>query len=494
MQDPDPTALQAARLPEGADPLAGYVNAQLPGLLADLDAWLRIPSVSADPARAAEIAASAAWLAAALRRTGFPVVQTWETPGHPAVFAHWPSADPDAVTVVLYGHHDVQPVDPEQLWTTPPFVPTVRGEELFARGAADDKGQVLMHLAGLAAHLAATGRSSPAVHLKVLVEGEEEVGSPHFAALLAQHRSQLDCDVVVVSDTGVFDRDTPSLCVGMRGLVSCQIDVHGPDVDLHSGTFGGAVPNPATVLAEIVAGLHDDAARVTLPGFYDRVVPLGERERELLAALPFDEARWLATAASRATAGEAGFSTLERIWARPTAEVHGLSAGYQGPGSKTVIPTDASAKVSFRLVADQRPEEVMAQLRAYLAERTPLGVSVRVEFHGSGVRPCLTPLGSPYLQAATRAMQHAFGAPVLYTREGGSGPEADLAEQLGAPVVFLGVGLPDDHIHAPNERVVLPMLSRGALAAAHLWAELAAGAAGATSPGPAGGSGSATLG
>jgi acetylornithine deacetylase/succinyl-diaminopimelate desuccinylase-like protein len=375
----------------------------------------------------------------------------------------------------VYGHHDVQPVDPESLWRTPPFEPTIVGEELFARGAIDDKGQVLFHLLGIDAWCATTGRSAPPVTLRFLVEGEEESGSPHFAALLREHRDRLACDVVIVSDTTVFDGETPTICTGMRGLLSAQVDVHGPDVDLHSGSFGGAVPNPLTALARLLGGLHDEQGRITLPGFYERVVALTDRERELFAKLPFDEERFLRTAASRALAGEAGYTTLERIWARPTCEVNGVWGGYNGPGSKTIIPTDAHAKVSFRLVAAQDPAEVRAAFEDYVAARTPAGLTSSVHWEGGGVRACLTPLEHPALRAATRAMERAFDKEVLYMREGGSGPEADLAEILDAPVVFVGVGLPDDRIHAPNERVVLPMLLTGAEAAAYLWDELAAG-------------------
>jgi len=451
-----------------------YVADHLDRLHADLDEWLRIPSISADPARRPDVQASADWLAAALRRTGFPTVEIWPTAGLPAVYAEWPSGEPDAPTVVLYGHHDVQPVDPEELWETPPFTPTIRGEELFARGAIDDKGQVAFHLLGLRAHLAATGRTTPAVNLKVIVEGEEESGSPHFADLLRTNTDRLACDVVVVSDTTMFGRETPSICTAMRGLIHCQVDVHGPDVDLHSGSFGGAVPNPLTVLCELIAGLHDDDGRVTLDHFYDRVVELTPAEREAFAKLPFDEQRWLAeTAQSRAPRGEKGFTTLERVWGRPTAEVNGIWGGYTGPGAKTIVPTDAHAKLSFRLVADQDPAQVESAVHAYLAERAPDGVTPVATFTGSGVRPCQTPLDHPALRAVRRAMERAFEREILFTREGGSGPEADLAEVLAAPVVFLGVGLPDDRFHSPNERVVLPMLYKGAEAAAYLWTELA---------------------
>ncbi|MFL6077844.1 MAG: dipeptidase [Mycobacteriales bacterium] len=452
-----------------------YVTEHLDQLHADLDAWLRIPSVSAQPDHHHDVRASADWLVSALRRTGFPTVEVWDDgPWLPAVYAEWPSGDPDAPTIVLYGHHDVQPADEVELWETAPFEPTRRGEELWGRGAIDDKGQLLFHLLGLGAHLAATGRTAPAVNLKVIVEGEEESGSPHFAALLHTHRDRLDCDAVVVSDTTMFGRDTPSVCTAMRGLICTQVDVHGPDIDLHSGSFGGAVPNPATVLARLVAGLHDGEGRVTLPGFYDKVVPLSAEERDKFAKLPFDEAAWLRdTAKSRATAGEAGYTTLERIGARPTAEVNGIWGGYTGAGDKTIIPTDAHAKVSFRLVANQDPIEVAAQFRAYLEANTPAGLEVSVTFSGDGVRPCLTPIDHPANRAVARAMEQAFEQEILFTREGGSGPEADLADILDAPVVFLGVGLPDDRFHAPNERVVLPMLYKGAEAAAYLWTELA---------------------
>ena len=449
-----------------------YVAAHTQRLYDDLDEWLRIPSISASPDHRDDVRRSAEWAAAALRRVGFTteILET-DNGGHPAVYAERLVGD-GAPTVLVYGHHDVQPVDPVELWETPPFEPTVRGDDLYARGAVDDKGQVLFHLLGLEAALAAYGELG--VNLKVLVEGEEEIGSPNFAALLRRELDRLRCDVVVVSDTGMFDKDTPSMCVGMRGLVYCQLDVYGPQVDLHSGSFGGGVPNPVTELARLLAALHDDGSRhVTIPGFYDRVVPLSDRERELMAELPFDERTWLRDAASEATLGEAGYSTLERVGARPTAEVNGIWGGYTGPGQKTIVPAEAHAKVSFRLVADQRPEEVEAAFRAWVADRLPAGLRHELTFFGSGVRPCLTPLDHPAVQAATRAMEEAFGKRVLYTREGGSGPEADLAEILDAPVVFLGVGLPDDRIHSPNEKVHLPYLVKGAEAAAYLWRELA---------------------
>ena len=455
------------------DAVRSYVDAHRDEFLADLVEWLRIPSISADPDRSGDVQRSAEWLADAFRRTGFPTVEIWQTPGAPAVFAEWP-ADDDAPAVVVYGHHDVQPVVPLELWQTPPFEPELRGEELFGRGTADDKGQVAFHLLGLRALLETGDRSAPPVTLRFIVEGEEESGSPHFRALLEQRRDRLRCDAVVVSDTGMWSRDTPTICTGMRGMVDCEISLHGPDTDLHSGSFGGSVPNPLHAMVALLAGLHDDDNRVTLPGFYDAVRPLAETERALMEKLPFDEGEWLATAESRATWGERGYTTLERVWARPTCEVHGMWGGYMGPGHKTIVPTDAYAKVSFRLVADQEPAEVQKLMDAYVQSHLPPGIDARVEWYGDGVRPCLTPLDDPALQATTRAMARAFGREVLYMREGGSGPEAELADVLQAPVVFLGVGLPDDRIHAPNERVVFPLLLTAATATAYLWDEMAA--------------------
>jgi acetylornithine deacetylase/succinyl-diaminopimelate desuccinylase-like protein len=431
-----------------------YIEDNAEGFFEALKEWLAIPSISADPDHHDDVRASAEWLAARFRGTGFPVVEIWETggasehQGRPAVFAHWPSDDPGAPTVLVYGHHDVQPVD---------------------------KGQVLFHALGLRACLAVGNRTAPPVALKFLIEGEEESGSPHFADLLRARREALRCDLIVISDTTMWAADVPSMCTGMRGLIDAQIDLTGPDTDLHSGSFGGGVPNPLHALAALLAGLHDADGRVTLPGFYDRVQPLSVAERELFARLPFDEKAWLADAGhSQAASGEAGYSTLERIWARPTAEVNGMWGGHTGPGGKTIVPRQAQAKVSFRLVAHQEPADVAAALREYVATRTPAGIDASVTFGGPGVRPSFSDLDSAPVRAARRAMERAFGREVLFTREGGSGPEADLADILAAPLVFVAVGLDEDRIHAPNEKVEMALLLKGAEAAAYLWDDLAA--------------------
>ncbi len=448
-----------------------YIAQHRVAFLDDLTEWLRIPSVSARPDHAPDVRRSADWLAAKLKETGFPTAEVWHTPGAPAVYAEWPSTDPGAPTVLVYGHHDVQPAAREDGWNSDPFEPVVRDNRLYARGAADDKGQVLFHTLGVRAHLAATGRTTPAVHLKLLIEGEEESGSPHFRALVEEHADRLAADAVIVSDTGMWSEDTPTVCTGMRGLAECEIRLYGPDQDIHSGSFGGAVPNPATAAARLVAALHDDDARVAVPGFYDGVVDLTDRERELFAALPFDEAQWLRTARSHGTCGEAGYSTLERIWARPTAEVNGIGGGYQGPGSKTIIPSSAEVKLSFRLVAGQDPDRVANAVRAWVPEQIPDGIRHEISF-GPATRPCLTPLDHPALQSLARAMGRAFDRPVLFTREGGSGPAADLQDILGAPVLFLGISVPSDGWHAPNEKVELDLLLKGVETSAHLWGDL----------------------
>ena len=462
-----------------------YIDSNARGFFDQLKAWLAIPSISADPGHHDDVRSSAQWLAGHLTATGFPTVEIWDTgpassPGQPAVFAHWPAGDPAAPTVLVYGHHDVQPVEPLGEWHSPPFEPAERDGQLLARGASDDKGQVLLHTLGLRACLAA-GNGAPPVSLKFLIEGEEESGSPHFADLLRSRGGRLSCDMIVISDTTMWAADVPSMCTGMRGLIDAQIDVRGADTDVHSGSFGGGVPNPLHALAGLLAGLHDDEGRVTLPGFYDAVLPLTDAERALFARLPFEEKAWLADAGdSRAAAGEAGYTTLERVWARPTAEVNGMWGGHTGPGAKTIVPSQAHAKVSFRLVANQEPADIAVALREYVAARTPPGIEATVTFGGPGVRPAFSPLHSPGVQAAKRAMERAFGREVLFTREGGSGPEADLADILGAPLVFLAVGLDDDRIHAPNEKVEMALLLRGAEAVAYLWEDLAADPAGIT--------------
>jgi acetylornithine deacetylase/succinyl-diaminopimelate desuccinylase-like protein len=454
--------------------LSDWLDGERERITAALLEWLRIPSISAHPDRAGDVRASAEWCASAMRAAGFEHVQILETPGAPAIYGDWLHAD-GAPTALVYGHHDVQPVDPLDLWTSPPFEPMIaegaHGPECRARGSIDDKGQVLYELEAVRGLLATEGRLP--VNVKVLVEGEEEVGSPNFEQLLHEQAERLQCDAVVVSDTGMWAPDVPSTCVGMRGLVAFDVQLRTARGDLHSGIYGGAVPNPAHLLARIAADLHDGDGRVTLPGFYDRVRPLGPAEQASLASLPFDEAAWMAEAGVDRLDGEAGWSTLARVGYRPTAEVVGLSAGYTGDGMKTIVPATGTLKVTFRLVADMDPAEVATAFRTWLAARIPDGVECTVADVG-GVAPALTPVDHPAVGALSRAIETVWGTAPLFTREGGSGPEEALGRVLDAPVLFLGVGLPGDRLHAPNERMVMDQFWKGLLAAAELWHELAA--------------------
>jgi acetylornithine deacetylase/succinyl-diaminopimelate desuccinylase-like protein len=451
--------------------LDDYVERQRERIVAELLDWLRIPSISAEPEHAVDVRESAEFAAALLRRAGFDHVALIDTPGAPSVYGDWLHAGPDAPTVLVYGHHDVQPVDPLDAWHSSPFDPVIVDGECRARGAIDDKGQVLYEIEAARGLLEIDGRLP--VNLKFLIEGEEEVGSPNFEDLLARHHGLLACDAIVVSDTGMLAVDVPSTDVAMRGLVAFTVRLTSATTDLHSGLFGGAVPNPLHHLARAVAALHDEAGRVAVPGFYDAVRPLESHEQESLAAQPFDEAAFMRTAGVERLEGEHERTTLERIGSRPTAEVVGLHGGYTGDGVKTIVPAWAEAKISFRLVADQRPEAVTDLFETWLRARVPQGIQVDIEPHG-GVAPARTPTDHWSFGALTRAIERVWGAPPLLTRVGGSGPEEALGRVLGAPVLFLGVGLPDDRIHAPNERMVMAQFWRGLLAAGELWGELAA--------------------
>ncbi len=466
--------------------LAGYVGRSKDRVLATLVDWVRIPSVSAEPSHAGDLAASAELCRRLLEEAGLSDAQVWPTgtaeePGGPAVFGQWLGAGPDAPTVLVYCHHDVQPADPRsEPWSTPPFEPKVVGGRLFGRGSSDDKGQALMQVEAARGLLAERGRLP--VNLKFLVEGEEEVGSPHLGALLQQRRDQLAADVVVVSDTTMLAPDLPSTSVSMRGLVAFDIVLRTARADLHSGIWGGTVPNAALVAARLAARLHDSAHRVTLPGFYDRVVELSEAEAASLAAVPFDEERYKQQAGVAYLEGEAGRSPQERTGTRPTAEVVGIHAGYGGPGMKTVVPAEANLKLALRLVPDQRPDEVEASLRSWLADEVPPGVELSVARYG-GVKPLVTPLGHPAVKALAQVIERVWGKAPVFTREGGSGPEEALSRVLGAPVIALGVSLPVDNFHAPDERFELEQLWRGILAAGELLIEL--GALGRPGLGPA---------
>jgi acetylornithine deacetylase/succinyl-diaminopimelate desuccinylase-like protein len=450
--------------------LTEFAETERARILDTLFSWLRIPSISADPERASDVRSSAEFCARLMEDAGLEHVAVLETGGGPAVYGDWLHAGADAPTVLVYGHHDVQPVDPLEEWTSAPFDPVVVDGECRARGAIDDKGQTLYQIEAARGLLRRNGRLP--VNLKLLVEGEEEVGSPHFETLLRRRDELFSCDIVVVSDTGMVAEDVASTTVGMRGMIAFDVALRTSSIDLHSGMWGGTVPNAALITARLAADLHDRDGRVALPGFYDDVRELSAEEKASLAAQPYDEAAFRAAAGGVAyLEGESGYSPLERIGVRPTAEVVGIRGGYAGPGIKTIVPATAGFKVAFRLVPDQRPDAVEAAFRTWLDERVPAGVDVGVTPE-SGVAPALTPIDHPAMNALGRAIERVWGQWPLYTREGGSGPEEALGRVLGAPVLFLGVGLPGDRIHAPNERMVMAQFWKGLVAAGELLLEL----------------------
>jgi acetylornithine deacetylase/succinyl-diaminopimelate desuccinylase-like protein len=461
-----------------ADPAANdvvaYLEASHDARLASYIEFLRIPSVSGLPEHAPDCRRAAEWLAERLAAAGLEHVEVAETGGHPVVYADWLHA-PGAPTVLVYGHYDVQPPDPLEEWERAPFEPLVKGRRILARGAADDKGQVHLHLAAAEAILRTRGRFP--VNVRYVFEGEEEVSSVNLDAWLEANRERLAADVACISDTSFFEGNLPAITIALRGLMYAQIDVHGPTIDLHSGVHGGAVANPANALAEILAALRGPDGRVRIPGFYDDVVPLTEADRAALAELPFDEEAYRASLGVPALVGEAGYTTLERRGARPTLDVNGIWGGFTGEGPKTIIPASAHAKVSCRLVANQDPDRIYERFAAFVAEIAPPGVRVEVRYLGGG-RPTLTPIDHPATQAAARALEATFGRRPLYIREGGSVPvAASFATLLDLPVVLLGFAPPDGNFHAPNEWMDLDNYEGGIRTVVRFFDELAGTAA-----------------
>ena len=457
--------------PATDDALERFLDEHADERLESYKAFLRIPSISTLPDHAGDCRRAAEFLVGELRAMGIENVAAEETGGHPVVYGDWLHAD-GAPTAIVYGHYDVQPVDPLDLWESPPFEPVVKDGRMLARGAADDKGQIHMHLRALEALLAT--RSQLPLNLKVVFEGEEESTSEHLDEWLEANRDRLGADVAIISDTSFFEGNIPSITLGLRGIMYAQIDVTGSPVDLHSGTYGGSVGNPANALAQIVAALKGPDGRISIPGFYDDVVALTDAERQAFADLPFDEERYREGIGVPALVGEVGYSALERRGARPTLDVNGIWGGFQGEGSKTIIPAHAHAKVSCRLVTAQDPDRIFELFRDYVADIAPPGVTVETRLLGGG-QPSLTPIDHPATRAAARAIESAFGRAPVYMREGGSIPVCASFERiLGLPVVLAGFTNPDDNAHAPNESMVLDNYERGIRAIARLWDELAA--------------------
>src|SRR5665213_568030 len=438
----------------------------------DLKAFLRIPSVSTKPEHAPDLRRCADWLAEKLRGAKLEA-RVMETGGHPAVLAR-NDHQAGRPTVLFYGHYDVQPPEPLDQWVTPPFDPAIRKTDagtdaIYARGAVDDEGQVWAHVEAITQWQQAGGVP---VNLTMLIEGEEEIGSDNLDRFVKEHKADLKADVALISDTGQFARGNPAVTYGLRGLVYCEIFLTGPSHDLHSGMYGGAVPNPANALCELLATLHDKDGRVQIPGFYDDVTPLSEAERADWARLPFDEKAYLASLNLSALSGETGYTTLERAWGRPTCDINGLTSGYQGHGAKTIIPSTASAKVSIRLVPNQDPIKIVTAFEQAMKDRCPK--NVKIEFARHGLAPAvLTPRTGRAMQLAAEAVEVGFGVSPTLIREGGSIPVVGLIKrELGIDTLLVGFGLPDDRVHSPNEKFDLDALHSGTRTAAALYDKL----------------------
>jgi acetylornithine deacetylase/succinyl-diaminopimelate desuccinylase-like protein len=427
-------------------------------ILEGLKTFLRIPSISALSEHKPDIRRAAEFVRDELQSAGLSA-ELIEGPGNPLVYAEWRGA-PGKPTILFYGHYDVQPPDPLDEWKSPPFEPEVRGGDLFARGAADDKGQVYLQIKTVERMLHPDGKLP--VNGKFLVEGEEETGGEHIEEYVKSRPPRLSADAAVICDTEMFAPELPTICVGLRGMVYCELAVQGADHDLHSGVYGGAAPNPLQAVAEIVCALKDRDGRIRIPGFYDRVVPPSQKERDAWARLPFDEEEYTKKEmGARELVGEPGIPVFERLWARPTLEVHGIRGGFTGEGAKTVIPARAVAKISMRLVADQRPDEAADQLREAVKAACPRGVTAELKVLHTGA-PSLTNPDNRFIHAAAEAMKQIFGRETVYIRSGGSIPIVGVFDAyLGIPSVLMGFGLPDDNLHAPNEKLHLPNFYRG---------------------------------
>jgi acetylornithine deacetylase/succinyl-diaminopimelate desuccinylase-like protein len=432
--------------------LIDYIESKREVHLNELKEFLRIPSVSAKTENKPDVERAARWVADKLRAAGLENIEIAPTRMHPLVYGESLRA-PGKPTVLFYGHYDVQPAEPLDLWTTPPFDPTVRDGNLYGRGTADDKGQVHIHIKALEA-LRDTAGKLP-INVKVMVEGEEEVGSVSLWDFVRQNRERLKADALVVSDTSMLAKGVPSITYGLRGLNYYQIEITGPMQDLHSGVFGGAVPNPITILAEMIAKLHDKNFRVTVPGFYDRVKQLSPKERKALNALPWEEKEFRKTVGARALCGEKGYTIVERLWIRPTLELNGIWGGYEGEGAKTVIPSKAYAKFSTRLVPNQDPAKIARLVERHVRKLLPKTVTCKFDVLSTG-KPWVAPYSHPIFQKAIQALESGFGKKASFIREGGSIPfVTQMHDTFNVPCVLMGFGLPDENAHAPDEHISL---------------------------------------
>lgn len=446
--------------------ISSFVESNRQRLLDELLEFLRIPSISTLPEHRNDVARAAEFVAGSLKRAGLENIEIIPTDGHPLVYADWLHA-PGKPTVLCYGHYDVQPPDPLELWKTPPFEPTIRDGNIYARGSADDKGQMYMHVKAIEALMSIHGGRLP-VNVKFLIEGEEEIGGKSIAAFVPKNKEKLKADVALVSDTALYADGIPTLCIGLRGLVYLEIEATGPARDLHSGLYGGAAPNAVFGLVELLSKMKDAGGRIQIPGIYDDVTEPSREELDSWKQLPFSEEKFLKEeVGSNALTGEKDRSVLERVWSRPTLEVHGIAGGFTGAGAKTVIPAKATAKVSIRLVPNQNPEKIVAALKKFVAEQTPAGIQAEVRVLSQGPGLLVNP-DHPAIRVAAKAFSEMLKRPTVLTRSGGSIPiVGDFAENLGIPTVLMGFGLPDDGLHSPNEKYRLSNYYTGIMTIAH---------------------------
>ncbi len=451
--------------------IVDFIDSNKEKYLDELKEFLSYPSISNNPENKKDVEQCASYIKEHLQKIGMEHAEVYPTAGHPVVYADWLHAGNDKPTVLIYGHYDVQPVDPIDLWTSPPFKADIRNGKIYARGAADDKGQVMIHFKAIEAHLA-NNKSLP-VNIKLIIEGEEEIGSVNLEKFISDHKELLKSDVVVISDTAMYDADHPAIGYALRGLCYMQIELTGPNRDLHSGQFGGAVENPINALANIITKLKDDKGRILIDGFYDEVVSLSKQERDEFKELPFDDNEYKASLGVNELFGEEGYSTLERLWARPTLDCNGIWGGFTGEGAKTVLPSKAYAKISMRLVPNQDPAKIEKLFTDYVKKITPKSVKISVSglHHG---KPAMTPIDSKWVKAAFEAMKQAFGKKPVFIREGGSIPiVVTFQEILKAPAVLLGFGLPDENAHSPDENMSLNNFHRGIITSSIFYNELA---------------------
>jgi acetylornithine deacetylase/succinyl-diaminopimelate desuccinylase-like protein len=447
-----------------------YVENNKDRFLEELKEFLRIPSISTNPENKEDVKRCAEFVKSKMEGAGLENVKIYETKGHPVVYGDWLHAGDDAMTILVYGHYDVQPVDPLDLWTDPPFEPVVKGDKIYARGATDDKGQLYIHIKSVEAFLKTTGKIP--VNVKVIAEGEEEIGSEHLDGFLEENKDMLKCDYVVVSDTSMHSEEQPSICYGLRGLCYMEINLTGPNRDLHSGSFGGAVDNPINALAHIISKLKDDKGKIQIPGFYDDVRELTEQEREEFKKIPFDEEAYKKDLGVEELFGEEGYLTVERDSARPTLDANGIWGGFQGEGAKTVLPSKAGAKISMRLVPDQDPLKIEKQFTDYVTSITSKTMKLEIKsMHHA--KPAITPIDTDAMKAAVKALKKAYGKEPIFMREGGSIPVVETFQTLlGVSTILLGFGLPTENTHSPNENFDLRNFYKGIKSVCYYYDEL----------------------